>query len=160
MFAVYSGDNNFQSNQGTQNVSVVLPSTVTVTSSAMSSTPTLGTMVTFTATVTGTGATPTGTVALYLGMVKPADQIGTGTLSVVNGQYQVTFSTPVLPVSGSPYTLTAVYGGDANHQPSTSPAATISPSCTIRCAWTGMWYLRGFGFFPRISIAGASAILV
>ena len=40
---------------------------------------------TFTATVAGPAA-PTGTVAFYAGPVTPADQIGTGTLSVENGQ--------------------------------------------------------------------------
>ncbi len=88
-----------------------------------------GESLTVTATVTGSG-TPTGTVVLYLGIVNPADQIGTGTLSVVSGQDQVTFSIPTLHVSGSPYQLTAVYGGDGNHQGSTSNAAglTITPA--------------------------------
>ena len=72
-----------------------------------------GQSTTVTATVSGSG-TPTGTVLLYLGAVAPADQIGSGTLS---GADQVTFTTPAdLDVSGSPYTLIAVYGGDASHQ--------------------------------------------
>ena len=38
---------------------------------------------------------------------------------------------------------------------STSPADTISPSCTIMCAWTGMWYLRlTLPSLPLISTAG------
>src|SRR6266851_5721804 len=38
---------------------------------------------------------------------------------------------------------------------STSPADTISPSCTIRCACDGMWYLRfTFPSLPLISTAG------
>src|SRR5207249_8053877 len=36
-----------------------------------------------------------------------------------------------------------------------SPAETISPYCTIRCACTGMWYLRlTLPSFPLISTAG------
>ena len=56
---------------------------------------TYGQSVTFTATVTGSG-TPTGTVTFYAGAVNPADQIGTGTLSVVDGQDEATFSTAAL----------------------------------------------------------------
>ena len=81
--------------------------------------------------MTGSG-TPTGTVVLYLGAVNPADQIGTGTLKVAGGQDEVTFGIPTLAASGSPYQLTAVYGGDGGHQGSTSQAAslTIEPDVT------------------------------
>src|SRR5262249_48907371 len=70
-----------------------------------------GQLLTFTATVTGPGA-PTGTVAFYAGPVAPANQIGSSTLIFEGGQYQATFSTSTLTVSGSPYAITAVYGGD------------------------------------------------
>ena len=97
-------------------------STVLTTSSA---TAVYGQVVTFTATVTGSG-TPTGTVAFDAG----ADQIGTGTLSVVNGQDKATFSTSTLTVSGSPYAITAIYDGDSDDQGSTSNAVsqTITPA--------------------------------
>ena len=58
------------------------------------------------------GRAPTGTVTFYAGAVTPADQIGTGTLSMNNGVDAATFSTSMLPVSGSPYVITAVYDGD------------------------------------------------
>ncbi len=97
-----------------------LPATATSVSSSQNPS-TYGQSVTFTATVTGSG-TPTGTVTFYAGAVNPADQIGIGTLSVVDGQEEATFSTSTLTVSGSPYAITAVYGGDANNQGSTSNA--------------------------------------
>ena len=74
-------------------INVTSPSTsTTLTSSAASAV--YGQIVTFTATVAGPGA-PTGTVAFYAGAVNTADQIGTGTLSVVDGQDVATFSTHV-----------------------------------------------------------------
>ena len=57
----------------------VASTSTTLTSSAASAV--YGQSVTFTATVAGP-AVPTGTVAFYAGAVTPADQIGTGTLSV------------------------------------------------------------------------------
>ena len=64
-----------------------------------------GQSVTFRATVTGAGATPTGTVTFSDG----AATIGTGTL---NGAGQVTVSTTLL--SAGSHAITATYGGDTN----------------------------------------------
>ncbi len=102
----------------------VVPSVTTTALSPSIASVVYGQSLTVTATVTGYG-TPTGAVVLYLGAINPADQIGTGTLSVISGQDEVTFNAPVLNASGSPYQLTAVYGGDGNHQGSTSPAASL-----------------------------------
>ena len=77
--------------------------------------------------MTGPGA-PTGTVAFYAGPVTPADQIGSGTLILENGQYEATFSTSALSASGSPYAITAVYGGDADNQG--SPSNVVSETIT------------------------------
>ena len=105
--------------------------TTTTTVSSSQNPSTYGQSVTFTATVTGSG-TPTGTVTFYAGAISPADQIGTGTLSlsVVDGQDEATFSTSTLTVSGSPYAITAVYGGDDDDQGSTSNpvSQTITPA--------------------------------
>ncbi len=98
------------------NVTIAGTSTM-LTSSAASSV--YGRLVTFTATVTGPGA-PTGTVVFYNGVVTPADQIGTGTLSMENGIDTAAFSTSMLQASGSPYTITAVYSGDPDNVGSTS----------------------------------------
>ena len=109
-------------------VTVNQASTMTVLTSS-DATSVYGELVTFTATVTGSG-TPTGTVTFYAGAVNPADQIGTGTLRVVDGQDEATVRTSTLTVSGSPYAITAVYGGDEDDQGSTSNAVsqTITPA--------------------------------
>ncbi len=105
-------------------VSVTAPYTTT-TLSPSTGTVMYGQSTTFTATVTGQG-TPTGTVAFYLGTVNPGDEIGSGTLSVQGGLDIATFSTPILPVTQSPYSITAVYGGDSIFLGSTSNVATLT----------------------------------
>jgi hypothetical protein len=71
----------------------------------------LGAVVTFTATVSGSGATPSGTVTF---------KDGAATLAAVslNGSAQAAFSTSTLSVGG--HSITAVYGGDANFTGNTS----------------------------------------
>ena len=80
---------------------------------------TYGQKATFVATVTGYGP-PSGTVTLYSGPVKPADVIGIGTLGMMNGQDVASIGVSGLSVNGSPYTITAVYSGDAINLGSTS----------------------------------------
>ena len=74
-----------------------------------------GQLVTFTATVTanapGSGL-PNGVVTFYDGPVNPADQIGTGTLSISGGVMTATLSTAGVPVGND--TITATYSGDGN----------------------------------------------
>ncbi len=115
--AVYGGDTNFATS-----TSPVLSQTVnhasTTTTLVSSISPSVsGQSVTFTATVAavspGSG-TATGTVTFKDG----ATTLGTGTLSAG----VATFSTSALSVSGSPHSVTAVYGGDTNFTGSTSSA--------------------------------------
>ena len=73
-----------------------------------------GQSVTFTATVTGSSGTPSGTITFKNGLTT----LGTGTL---NGSGVATFSISSLPV-GSTYSITAEYGGDVNFVTSTSSA--------------------------------------
>ena len=88
-------------------------STTTVTSSLNPST--FGQSVTFTATVSSTSGTPTGTVTFFDG----ATNIGTGTLS----GNTATFATSTL-TTGS-HSITATYNGNASYAASTStPALT------------------------------------
>ncbi|MGA8773953.1 MAG: Ig-like domain repeat protein, partial [Terriglobales bacterium] len=85
-----------------------------------------GDSVTFTATVTDTNGstTPTGTVTFYDG----GNQKGTGPLGgcICDGRNGIplsataTFTTSSLSSSGSPHSITAVYGGDSNNATSTS----------------------------------------
>lgn len=86
--------------------------TTAVASSAPTST--FGQSVTFTATVTSGGGTPTGTVTFKDG----STTLGTGTLSGGSA----TFSTAAL--SAGSHSITAVYGGDSNFGSSTSAAVT------------------------------------
>ena len=80
-----------------------------------------GSSVTFTSTVTGGGATPTGTVTFYDG----ASAIGTSALS--GGVATITVSD--FQATSSPHSITAVYSGDVNYDKSTAAAVsqTVSP---------------------------------
>ena len=83
---------------GTTTASVLVDVTAASTSTTLTSTSAstvYGQSVTFTATVASPAA-PTGTVAFYNGAVTPADQIGTGMLSVENGHNVATFTTSSL----------------------------------------------------------------
>ncbi len=107
--------------------------TATTTTLASSVNPsTAGQSVTFTATVMGTGGTPTGTVTFKDG----AATLGTGTLA--GGV--ATFTTTTL-VAGS-HAITAVYSGDASFAPSTSAILTqvVNPG--------GGGTTGGLQFFP------------
>jgi len=105
--------------KGAQAMSVVLPiviktpSHVSVSQSASATT--YGQPVTFTAFVTGSGGTPTGTVTFFDG----ATGIGTGALDAAG---VATYSTSTL--SAGIHSITASYGGDATYGASVSPAVT------------------------------------
>jgi len=88
-------------------VTITAPTTTTVSSSGNPSI--YGNSVTLTATVTGTGGTPTGTVTFSNGSAT----LGTGVLS----SGTATISTTSLTVGN--HTITATYGGDANYLTST-----------------------------------------
>ena len=101
----------------------VQPAVTTTTLAAPPSPSVSGQNVTFTATVTVAlppttiDPTPTGTVTFY----NNGTSIGTGTLSVVNGQEQATLTTNAL--STATHSITAAYtSGDANFVP--SPVST------------------------------------
>jgi Bacterial Ig-like domain (group 3)/FG-GAP-like repeat/Abnormal spindle-like microcephaly-assoc'd, ASPM-SPD-2-Hydin len=94
-------------------------STPKPTLTALTSSPdpdTFGEAVTFTATVTGAGGTPTGTVTFYDGTAS----LGTGTL---NGSGVATLTTSALIVGVHP--ISAAYGGDSNFAGSNSAPTTL-----------------------------------
>ena len=93
--------------------------TTTTTLGASPNPSVFGQSVTFTATVTGSGAT--GTVTFKEG----ATTLGTGTLSGGTA----TFSTSSLAIGA--HTITAVYGGDASFAGSTSPVLTQTVNATL-----------------------------
>ena len=82
-----------------------------------------GSSLTFTSTITGSGATPTGTVTFYDG----ASAIGAATL---NGSGVATLTVSKLSVAASPHSITAIYSGDANYAASTSSALSQPVSAT------------------------------
>ncbi len=116
-----------------QTFTITLISTVTnVVSSATSSV--YGNSVTFTATVTpASGGAPTGTVTFKDG----ASPIGASSLNGANPGV-ATLSTSTLSVSGSPHSITAVYGGNGTLAGSTSTPisqtiAQATSSVTVTC---------------------------
>jgi hypothetical protein len=112
--AVYAGDGNYAASTspvltqavGQNAASIVLASSVNPSAT--------GQPVTFTAGVTGSGITPTGTVTFKDG----AAVLGTGTLTAGTAS----MTTSALAAGAHP--ITAVYGGDANYSASTSSVLT------------------------------------
>src|SRR6202022_958176 len=109
--ASYGGDANFTASTSAPLTQMVRPIPSTTVASSLNPS-TFGQGVTFTATVTATSGTPTGTVTFKNGTAT----LGTGTLSGGSA----TFTTATLTVGT--HSITAVYNGDANFAASTSPA--------------------------------------
>ena len=102
----------------TDNVTLTVnKATPTVKLASSASYITSGTSVTFTATLTGSGVKPTGTVTFLDGTTK----LGTGTL---NGSGVATFATSTLAVGRQ--SITASYGGDGNYITATSTVVTVT----------------------------------
>ncbi len=91
---------------------VILNSSRTVVSSSQNPAA-AGSSLTFTATVTGSGGIPTGTVFFYDGN----NNLGGGTL---NSSGIAALSTGELSVGGSPHVITSVYSGDSTFDGSSS----------------------------------------
>jgi len=112
--ASYGGDNTFGGSSATLNQMVgKTSSTTTLLSSQNPST--FGQSVTFTATVSGSGGTPTGSVTFT--DTTAGQTLGSGTLVVGAGGAQATFTTATLAVGS--HTIQASYGGDSNFSGST-----------------------------------------
>jgi hypothetical protein len=113
----------------------------------------IGASITFTATVTltSTGTIPTGTVKFMDGTTL----LGTATL---NSGAVATFSTSSLTVG--PHTITAVYVGDANSSPSTSPAIieSLKQSTTLTLATSASPVSAGTAITFTATAIGASAV--
>ena len=109
ILAVYSGDSNNSGNASSLTQAIVQASSTTSLSSSANPSPS-GQPVTFTATVASqdpNAPTPTGTVAFYDGTTL----LGTGTLTLVNGQWQASFTTSALGLGT--HDLVAIYSGDS-----------------------------------------------
>jgi hypothetical protein len=114
--AVYGGDTNFTGSASSTLTQAVDPTSSSTGVGASSNPTTFGTSVTFTATVSGSGGTPSGTVTFKDG----ASTLVVGTL---NGSGQATFTTASETVGS--HSITAVYGGDSNFTASTSSPLTF-----------------------------------
>ena len=119
----YSGDSNFSYATSPTITQTVQKIGTTISLASSSSSTIFGQPIKLTAQVgfvaTGVG-TPSGTVTFKDG----TNTLGTGTLSVVNGQLIATLTVPALPVGIR--ALTAVYNGDAIFNGKTSAVLTQS----------------------------------
>jgi hypothetical protein len=117
IIATYNGNTNYATSNSSAVGEVINSTSTTTTLNASASPVFAGQPETLTATlVSATGGIPTGTIAFH----DSAAVIGTIT---VNAQGVATFPTTTLAVGT--HTLTAVYSGDANYQPSTSASITV-----------------------------------
>ncbi len=115
--AVYNGDSTYSGSSGMLTLVVnAATSTATQTTVSSSANPSVfGQSVTFTATVTGSGGTPTGTVTFSLGssIMVPAPLDANG---------HATITSSALPVGS--VVVSAVYSGDSTYQGNNSPTLT------------------------------------
>jgi hypothetical protein len=114
--ASYNGDVNFTTSTSAAITQTVNRTSSTTTVGSSNNPSTYGQSVTFTATVTGTGGTPGGTVTIKDG----STTLGSGALNGA-GQVSVTVSTLAQAVTRL---ITAEYGGNSNFNPSTSSVLT------------------------------------
>jgi hypothetical protein len=118
--ARYEGAGGFASSKS-GNTAFVIDKAVTTTGLTVNpDSANFGSNITFTATVSSTAGTPTGTVAFFDNGV----QIGTGTIATVLGQQQATFSTTALAIGTHP--ITAQYTGAVNFATSVSGEKTVT----------------------------------
>ena len=119
---VYSGDSNFAGSTASLDLVVnQAATTIGVTSSPNPST--YGQLVSFTATVSSNGGTPTGTVTFTVGAIS-------ATVTIASGQAVFTISNLTVGATS----VSAVYSGDNNFLGSTS---TSAPPQTVNQATTG-----------------------
>ncbi len=135
--AVYGGDGNYNSSTLSAVDQTVNQAASTTALTSSENPATFGDDVTFTATVSSSAGTPTGTVTFMDG----ASTLGTGALG---GGGVATFSTTAL--TEGPHTITAEYGGDTDFADSEESAALpVNADDTV---WTdktgdGKWSTAG-----------------
>lgn len=149
---VYSGDTNYLGNTAALNspLTVGQGSATAVVASSLSPS-NYGVSVTFTATVTGPNATPTGTITFLDG----AKTIGTGTL---DGSGKATMSISSLVVGDHPITVN--YGGDSNFNAVTSSPITqtvnaVAATVTVTSSINPSSFGQSVDFTATVTGAGA-----
>jgi hypothetical protein len=113
--ASYGGDNSYVAATSTVLTLTVNKATPSITLTSSANPAGLGSSVTFTATLTGRGTTPSGAVTFVDG----STLLGTGT---VNPRGMATLSISTL--GAGPHSITASYGGDGNYLAATSAVLT------------------------------------
>lgn len=149
LYATYSGDANYNGSGDTESHTVKYLSTTTITGDVPNpSTP--GQSVAIGVQVTGSGATPTGTVT-----ISGADVNCTITLAAGSGSCNIVFNT-----TGSK-TITATYSGDANYAPSSATKAhsvVLGPSTLTITAHTPDPSVVGQSVTVSVTVSGAGAM--
>ncbi len=129
--ATYSGDSNYTLTGAQTVYSTTAPYVITVTAGSLSGTTTILSGVpsattfgtSFTAGAVVTGSSPTGTVEFIVGGGGAVGTYVYATSALAAGSASATFN---LPYSLTPYSITAVYSGDAVNAGSTSPVASVT----------------------------------
>jgi sugar lactone lactonase YvrE len=149
--AVYNGDS-FTSGS----TSSIVPETIQQTTDAISlhasaGTVVLGAPLTFSANVTGTGSTPTGTVTLMDGSTAVASQ-------TVPANGLVLFANPTLAIGA--HTLTASYSGDVNHvlTSSTAVQVTVQQATTTSVVASSASLVAGKPITITATVLGVSSL--
>lgn len=165
--ATYPGDNSFNpSTSAAVGITITQAATQTNLQSNISSAG-VGQTVILTASVmaSGTGSAPTGTVKFFSGQT----QVGTGTVSGDQYSQGTVVATATLSTNQLPFgqdSITAQYSGDANYQPSTAPAISVTEAAFVITANPGTIFVTSPGqsgsttltFTAQNGFTGSSAL--
>jgi hypothetical protein len=150
---VYSGDTNYLGNTGALNspLTVGQGSATAVVASSLSPS-NYGVSITFTATVTGPNATPTGTITFLDG----ATTIGTGTLDATGKA-----TMPISSLVVGNHSITVQYGGDSNFNAVTSSPITqtvnaVAANVTVISSINPSSFGQSVAFTATVTGAGAT----
>jgi hypothetical protein len=146
--ATYGGDSNYNSSTSLTLIQTVNKFTATTTVTSSLNPALINQTITFTATVSGSAGTPTGTVTFLDG----SSTLTTATLSGGSA----TFSTSTLSVGT--HTIKVTYGGDANYNTSTSAALSqtvslIGTSTTLTSSLNPSVYSQSVTFTAVVTSA-------
>ena len=117
---IYAGDANYLAATNTSQTLTVTKATPTWSDLSRPSI-NYGTATTvLSGTILGGATTPTGSISITLNGTTQQAAIGAG------GSFSTSFNTQALTVSGSPYAITYIYAGDANHLAATNTSQTLT----------------------------------